>query len=132
MSSHRANYTCVHCAQRFQRHWNNQCPTLPHAAYLDPQVTVFRQLLSLFPGNVVINRTADINKKTSVCLPISETDVRTIGTDLPSSKDGCISHHRDVARLHKPIRMMPVPFALHWNPKMTTNVPVDNGGHLIV
>ena len=97
-----------------------------------PQVTVFRQLLSLFPGNVAISRTADINKETSVCLLISETDVRTIGTDLPSNRNGSILHHSDVVRLHKPIMMMPVPSALHWNPKMTTNVPMDNRGHLIV
>ena len=80
---------------------------------------------------------ADINKKANVCLLIytclliCETDVRTIGTDLPRSRDGCIPHS-DVVRLHKPIRMMSVPSALHWNPKMSTNVPVDNGGHLIV
>ena len=99
----------------------------------DPQVTVFWQLLSLFPGDIAISRTADINKKTSVCLPISETDVRTIGTDLPTSRDGGIPHHRYVVHLHKPIRIMPVPSALHWNPKLTTNVPVDNDGdHLIV
>ena len=60
------------------------------------------------------------------------TDVRTIGTALPSSREGCIRHHSNVIHLHKPIRMMPVPSALHWNPKMTTNVSVDNGGHLIV
>ena len=82
-------------------------------------------------GDVVI-RTADINKKTSICLVISETDVRRIGTDLPSSRDGSIPHHSDVIRLRKPTRMMPVPSALHWNPKMMTNIPVDNGGHLIV
>ena len=63
---------------------------------------------------------------------ISEIDVRTIGNNLSSSKDECIPHHSNVVRLHKPIMMMPVPSALHWNPKMTTNVPVDNGGHLIV
>ena len=63
---------------------------------------------------------------------ISETDVRTIGNNLPSSKDDCIPHHSNVVRLHKPIMMMPVPSALHWKPKMTTNVPEDNGGHLIV
>ena len=51
---------------------------------------------------------------------------------VPSSRDGCIPHHSDVVRLHKTIRMMPVPSALHWNPKMTTNVTVDNAGHLIV
>ena len=114
--------TCVQCSQH---HWNNQCPTLPHTAYLHSQVTVLRQLLSLFPGDVVISRTADINKKTSVCFLrsvcrlISEADVKKIGTDLLRSTDGCIPHHSDVVRLHKPIRMMPVPSALHWNPKTT-------------
>ncbi len=67
-----------------------------------------------------------------VCLPISETDVWTIGFDLPGSGDGGISHHSNVIRLHKSIRMMPVPSALHWNPKMATNIPVNDGGHLIV
>ena len=79
-----------------------------------------------------ISRTADINKKTSVCLPISETDVWTIGFDLPGSGDGGIPHHSNVIRLHKPIRMMPVPSALHWNPKMATNISVNDGCHLIV
>ena len=37
-----------------------------------------------------------------------------------------------VIRLHKPIRLMPIPPALHWNLKMPTNVPVDDGGDLIV
>ena len=68
----------------------------------------------------------------SVCFLISETDVGTVVVDLPSSRDGCISHHSDVVPLHKPIRMMPVPSALHYTPKMTTNVPVDNRGYLIV
>ena len=67
----------------------------------------------MFLANVAISRTADINKKTSVCLPISETDVWTIGFDLPGSGDGGIPHHSNVIRLHKPIRMMPVPSALH-------------------
>ena len=44
----------------------------------------------MFLANVAISRTADINKKTSVCLPISETDVWTIGFDLPCSGDGGI------------------------------------------
>ena len=46
--------------------------------------------------------------------------------------DGFVPPYSDVVRLHHPIRMMPVPYALHWNPSMTTNVLVDNGGHLIV
>ena len=124
--------TCVHCAQSSQDHRNHQCSTMPHAAYLHSQVAVLRQLLSMFLANVAISRTADINKKTSVCLPISETDVWTIGFDLPGSGDGDIPHHSNVIRLHKPIRMMPVPSAFYWNPKMTTNIPVNDGGHLIV
>ncbi len=83
-------------------------------------------------ANVAISRTADINKKTSVCLPISETDVWTIGFDFLGSWDGDIPHHSNVIRLHKPIRMMPVPSALHWNIKITTNISVNDGGHLIV
>ena len=75
--------TCVHCAQSSQDHRNHQCSTMPHAAYLHSQVVVLRQLLSMFLANVAISRTADINKKTSVCLSISETDVWTIGFDLP-------------------------------------------------
>ena len=35
-------------------------------------------------------------------------------------------------RLHKPIRLMQVPPALHWNLKMPTTVTVDDGGNLIV
>ena len=124
--------TCVHCAQSSQDHRNHQCSTMTHAAYLHSQVAVLRQLLSMFLANVAISRTADINKKTSVCLLISETDVWTIGFDLPGSGDGGIPHHSNVIRLHKPIRMMPVPSALHWNPKMATNFPVNDGGYLIV
>ena len=124
--------TCAHYAQSSQDHQNHQCSTIPHAAYLHSQVAVLRQLLSIFLANVAISRTADINKKTSVCLLMSETDVWTIGFDLPGSGDGGIPHHSNVIRLHKPIRMMPVSSALHWNPKMAKNIPVNDGGHLIV
>ena len=86
----------------------------------------------MFPANVATSRAADINEKTSVCLPISESDVWTIGFNLLGSGDGASPHHSNVIRLHKPIRMMPVPSALHCNPKMTTNSPVNDGGHLIV
>ena len=82
--------TWVHCAQSSQDHRNHQCSTMPRAAYLHSQVAVLRQLLSMFLANVAIIRTADINKKTSVCLPISETDVWTIGFDLSGSGDGGI------------------------------------------
>ena len=57
--------------------------------------------------------------------------VWTIGFDLLGSGDGGIPHS-NVIRLHEPIRMMPVPSALHWNPKMVANIPVNDGGHLIV
>ena len=76
----------------------------------------------MFLANVAISRTADINKKTSLCLSISETDVWTIGFDLLGSGDGGIPHHSNVIRLHKPIRTMPVPSALHCNPKMATKI----------
>ena len=59
-------------------------------------------------------------------------NVWSAGFDLPCSGDGRIPHHYDVIRLHKPIRFMPIPPALHWNLKMPTNVPVDDGGDLIV
>ena len=124
--------TCMHCAQSSQDHRNHQCSTMPHPAYLHSQVTVLRQLLSMFLANVTISTTADISKKTSVCLLISETDVWTIGFDAPGNGDGGIPHHSNVICLHKPIRMMPVPSALHWNRKMATNIPVNDGGHLIV
>ena len=104
--------TCVHCAQSSQDHRNHQCSTIPHVAYFHSQVAVLRQLLSMFLANFAISRTADINKTTSVCLLISETDVRTIDFDLPCSGDGGIPHHSNVIRLHKPIRMMPVPLVL--------------------
>ena len=129
MSSH-CN-TCVHCAQSSQDHRNHQCSTMLHAAYLHSQVDALCQL-SMFLANVAISRTADINKKTSVCLLISETDVWTIGFDLLGSGDGGIPHHSNVIRLHKPIKMMQVPSALHWNSKMETDIPVNDGGHLIV
>ena len=124
MSSHSAISAC-NVPNAPHTTGTTHCPTLPHATYLHLQVTVFCQLLSLFLGDVTISRTADINNKTTVCLFISETDVRTIGTDLPNSRNGCIPHHSDVVCFHKPIWMMLVPSALHWNPKMTTNIPVD-------
>ena len=124
--------TCLQCAQSSHDHWNHQCSTIPHAAYFHSQVAVLRQLLSLFLANVAISRTADVNKKTSICLFISETNVCTIGFDLPGSGDGGIPHHSNVICLHKPIRMMLVPSALHWNPKKATDIPVNDGGHLIV
>ena len=120
--------TCVHSAQSSQDHQNHQCSTMPHAAYLHLQVTVLRQILSMFLANVAISRTADI----SVFLHISESEVWTIGFDLSGSGDGGISHHSNAIHLHKPIRMIAVPSALHWNHKMATNIPVNDGGHLIV
>ena len=104
MSSHRAIPACtVPKAPKTTGTTNHQCSTMTHEAYLHSQVAVLRQLLSMFLANVAISRTADINKKTSVCLPISETDVWTIGFDLPGSGDGGIPHHSNVIRLHKPI-----------------------------
>ena len=91
-------------------------PTSPHASHTD----------------VAIVRTADINKKTGVSLFVSETNIWSVGFHLPCSGDGRGPHHHDVARLHKPIRLIPVPPALHWNLKMPTNIPVDDGGDLIV
>ena len=132
MSSHCAIPACTE--PKAPTHWNRQCSTMPHAAYLHSQVAVLCQLLSMFLANVAISRTADINKedKTSVCLHISETDIWTIGFDLLGSGDGGIPHHRNVIHLHEPIRMMPEPYSLHWNPKMATNIPVNDGGHMIV
>ena len=115
--------------QSSQDHWNHLGLTLPHSAYLRPQVTVLCQILSMLPANIAIGRTAGINKKTRVSLLVSETDVRY---DLPCSGDGCIPHHYDVAHLCKPIRLMPVPPALCWNLKMPINVPVDDEGDLVV
>ena len=85
----------------------------------------------MLPTDVAIGRTADINEKAGVSLLVSETDVWSVGFDLPCSGDGCIPHHHDVICLHKPIRLMLVPPALHWNLKMPTNVPVNDGGNLI-
>ena len=82
----------------------------------------------MLPTDVAICRTADVNEQAGVSLLVSETDVRSVGFDLPCSGDGRTPHHYDVIRLHKPIRLMPIPPALHWNLKMTTNVPVDDGG----
>ena len=98
---------CVHCAQSSQDHRNYQCSTMLHGAYLHSQVSVLRQLLSMFLANVAISRTADINKETCVCLLISETDVWTIGFDPPGSGDGGIPHHSNVICLHKPITIKP-------------------------
>ena len=53
-----------------------------------------------------------------------------VGFDVPCIGDGHVPHHHDGVCLHKPIRLMPVPPALHWNLKMATNVPVDDGGDL--
>ena len=85
-------------------------PTSPHASYTD----------------VAIVRTADINKKTGISLFVSETNIWSVGFHLPCSGDGRGPHHHDVVRLHKPIRLIPVPPALHWNLKMPTNIPVDD------
>ena len=73
---------------------------------------------------------ADVNEKAGVSLLVSETEVRSVGFVLPCSGDGRIPHHYNVIRLHKPIRLMPIPPALHWNLKMPTNVPVDDGSDL--
>ena len=124
--------TCVHCAQSSPDQRNHQCSKMLHAAYLHSQVAVLHQLLSMFFANVAISRTADINKKTSVCFHISETDGWTISFDIAGSGNGGIPHHSNVIRLQKPIRMMPVPSALHWSLKMTTNIPVNDEGHQIL
>ena len=105
--------TCVHCAQSSQHHGNHLGLTFPHAAYLHPQVTVLCQLLSMLPTNVAIGKTADINEKAGVSLLVSETDVRSVGFDLPCSGDGRIPHHHHVVRLHKPIRLICVVAPLH-------------------
>ena len=73
----------------------------------------------MLPTDVAIGRTADVNEKAGVSLLVSETDVRSVGFDLPCSG---IPHHYDVIRLHKPIRLMSIPPALHWNLKMPTSV----------
>ena len=63
---------------------------------------------------------------------LSLRHIRSVGCDLPCSGDGRIPYYHDVVRLHKPIRLMPVPLALHWNLEMPKNVPVDDVGDLIV
>ena len=121
---------CVHCTQSSQYHGNHL--TFPHAAFVHPQVTMLCQLLSMLPTDVAIGRTANINDKSGVSLLASETDVRSVGFDLPCSGSGRIPHHPDAVRLHKPIRLTQVPPAVQWNLKMPTNVPVDDGSELIV
>ena len=103
-----------------QYHGNHLGSTLRHAAYLHPQVAILGQLFSMLPTDVAIGRTANVNEKAGVSLLVSETDVRSVGFDLPCSGDGRIPHHYDVVRLHKPIRLMPIPPALHWNLKLPT------------
>ena len=76
-------------------------PTLPRAAYLHSQVAILCQLLSILPTDVAISRTADINEKAGVSLLVSETDVQSVGFDLPCSGNGCIPQHHDVFRPHK-------------------------------
>ena len=65
--------TCMHCAQSSQYHGNHLGPTLPHTAYLHPQVTILCQLFSMLSTDIAIGRTADINEKAGVSL-VSETD----------------------------------------------------------
>ena len=67
------------------------------------------QLLSMFPTDVAIGRTADVDEKAGVSLLVSETDVRSVGFDLPCSGDGGIPHHYDVIHLHKPIICVVMP-----------------------
>ena len=90
------------------------------------------RLTSTHRSPYLANFSACFLQKAGVSLLVSETDVRSVGFDLPCSGDGRIPHHYDVIRLHKPIRLMPIPPALHWNLKMPTNVPVDDGGDLTV
>ena len=73
-----------------------------------------------------------ISMRRQVLAFLSLRHVRSVGFDLPCSDDGRIPYHHDVVRLHKPIRLMPVPPGLHCNLKMLTNVPVDDGGNLIM
>ena len=132
MSSHRAIPACTLHRASNTYHGNHLGSTLPHAAYLLPQVAILGQLLSMLPTDVAIGRAADVNEKAGVSLLVSETDVRSVGFDLLCSGDGRIPLHYDDIRLHKPIRLMPIPPPLHWNLKKPINVPVDDGGDLIV
>ena len=92
--------TCVHYAQSSQYHGNHLGSTLPHAAYLHPQVAILGQLLSMLPTDVAIGRTADVNEKAGVSLLVSETDVLSFGFDLPSSGDGRIPHHYGLSTIY--------------------------------
>ena len=63
-------------------------------------------------------------------LLVSKRDVRSVGFDFPCSEDGRIPPTSPrCCPSHKPIRLMPVSPALL---KLPTNVPVDEGGDLIV
>ena len=87
----------------------------------------------MLPTYVAISRTADVTEKAGISLlvSVSETDVQSVGHDFPCSRERRTPQHHDVVPLHKPITLMPVPLALHWNLKMPKNVLVDAGGELI-
>ena len=51
-------------------------------------VAILWQFLSMLSTDGAIGRTADIIEKTAVSLIVSETDVRSVGFDLPCSEDG--------------------------------------------
>ena len=122
--------TCVHCTQISQDHGNHLGWTLSHMAYAHPQVAMLCQLLSMLPTNVAVDRS--LISIWQVLAFLSLRHVQLVGFDLRCSGDGRIPYYHDVVRLHKPIRLMPIPPALHWNLKMPTSVSVDDGGDLIV
>ena len=105
------NNTCVHCAQSSQYHRSHMGPILPHAAYLhlrkSPYLANFSRVRQMSSWLALI--------------------FLTVGMVISH-----ITTMSSVSRIHKPIRLMPVPPVLHWNLKLPTNVPVDDGGDLIV
>ena len=122
----------MHCAKCSQHHCSKKCPNLSQVAYLHLQVAVLVHLVSMFPSNVSISKTAVINKKTSCCLHISKRDVTTTGTDYLSSTDGCMSRHSNAVCLHKTINIMSVQVSIILYQKQNDNKhPVNNGDHLI-
>ena len=120
--------TCVHCAQSSQligttsvQHCHMRLTSTGKSLYF---VNFSVYFLAMLPSaEQLMSR-----RQAFVFLFLKQM----LGGLTPIFLDGFVPHYTDVVRLHHRIRMMPVPYSLHWNPRMTTNVVVDNGSHRIV
>ena len=132
MSSHRAIPTCTGprapntTGTTWVRHCHMRLTSIRRSPYMANFSACF---LPTLPS---AGQLMSMRRQVLAFLSLRQMSGRLAGFDLPYSGDGRIPHHYDIISLHMRIRLMPIPPALHWNLKMPTNVPVNDGGDLNV